>query len=185
MTDAELLALFQKQDEQAIAETNAKYGRLCRHIALELLGSKEDAEEIVNDVLMRAWNVLPQQQPEKLAPFLAAMTRNLSTNRLDHDTAKRRGGGQMPAVLDELAECMASAETVEQAVDAKMLDAALKQFLDALPQQQRAVFVLRYSLALPVQEIAAQTGLLESNIKVTLMRLRKKLNTYLAKEGFL
>ena len=118
MTDQELLALFIQRDERAVSETQKQYGRLCRHIAYGILSSKEDAEEIANDVLMRAWDVIPREKPQNLGAFLAVMTRNLSTNRLDQYTAQRRGGGQRPAVLDELAECTASAENVEQAVDA-------------------------------------------------------------------
>ena len=185
MTDAELLALYRKRDEQAIAETNTKYGRLLRHIANSILGSTEDAKEITNDVLMRAWDIIPQQQPQNLAAFLAVMTRNLSTNRLDQYTAQRRGSGSRPAVLDELAECVASAETVEHAVDARMLDAALRRFLDGLSAEQRTVFVLRYYYALPLPDIAEQKHLSISKVKVMLMRLRKKLGEYLKKEGFL
>ena len=185
MTDTELLTLYQKRDEQAIAETDAKYGRLCRQIAYGILGSTEDAEEIVNDVLMRAWDVLPQEQPKHPAAFLAVMTRNLATNRLDQYTAQRRGGGHRPAVLDELAECVASAETVEHAVDAKMLDDALRHFLDGLSAEQRTVFVLRYYYALPLPDIAEQKQIGVSKVKAMLMRLRRKLNEYLTKEGFL
>lgn len=185
MTDAELLALYQKRDEQAIKETNIKYGRLCRHIAHGILGSAEDAEEITNDVLMRAWDVIPHEQPKNLAAFLAVMTRNLSTNRLDQYTAQRRGGGHRPAVLDELAECVASAETVEHTVDARLLDDALRRFLDGLSAEQRTVFVLRYYYALPLPDIAEQKQIGVSKVKVMLMRLRKRLSEYLKKEGFL
>ena len=185
MTDTELLALYHRRDEQAIAETGAKYGKLCRQIAFGILGSTEDADEIVKDVLMRACDVLPQEQPQNLAAYLAVMTRNLSTNRLDQYTAQRRGGGYRPAVLDELAECVASAETVEHAVDARMLDDALRRFLDGLSAEQRTVFVLRYYCALPLPDIAERKQIGVSKVKVMLMRLRKKLNEYLKKEGFL
>ena len=138
MTDQELLALFIQRDERAVSETQKQYGRLCRHIAYGILSSKEDAEEIANDVLMRAWDVIPREKPQNLGAFLAVMTRNLSTNRLDQYMARRRGGGVRPAVLDELAECTASAENVEHTVDARLLDAALRQFLDV----RNAAFVL-------------------------------------------
>ena len=185
MTDQELLALFIQRDERAVSETQKQYGRLCRHIAYGILSSKEDAEEIANDVLMRAWDVIPREKPQNLGAFLAVMTRNLSTNRLDQYTAQRRGGGQRPVVLDELAECTASAENVEQAVDARLLDTALRQFLDALTAEQRAVFMLRYYYALPVPDIAEQRQIGVSKVKVMLMRLRKRLNEHLRKEGFL
>ena len=62
MQDAELLRLYQAQDEHAIAETDAKYGAKLRQIANELLGSKQDAEEIVSDVWMQA---RPARLPRK------------------------------------------------------------------------------------------------------------------------
>ena len=185
MTDTELLTLFIRQDERAVTETQNKYGRICRNIAFGLLGSREDAEEIFNDVLMRAWKILPKEQPKKLLSFLAVMTRNLATNRLDQYTAQRRGGSAQNAVLEELAECVAAPGSVEQTVDAKLLDDALVRFLDALPQEQRSIFVLRYYYSLPLQDIAEQRQISLSKVKVTLMRLRKKLNQYLTEEGFL
>lgn len=94
MQDAELLALYRAQDESAIAETETKYGAKLRQIANELLSSRQDAEEIVSDVLMQAWQKLPSEQPQHLFAYLAAVTRNLSMNRLDQRNAKRRGGGK-------------------------------------------------------------------------------------------
>ena len=92
MQDAELLALYQARDESAIRETDAKYGRHLRQIAEELLANQQDAEEIVSDVLMQAWSRIPDEPPAHLFAYLAAVTRNLSMNRLDVRNAKRRGG---------------------------------------------------------------------------------------------
>ena len=185
MQDAELLRLYQAQDEHAIAETDAKYGAKLRQIANELLGSKQDAEEIVSDVWMQAWQKIPAEQPQHLFAYLAAVTRNLSMNRLDLRNAKRRGGGKQPAVLDELAECIPDGESVEQAVEQRLLDDALCRFLDSLTAEQRTTFVLRYYYAMPIPEIAARKSVSESTVKVTLMRLRKKLRQYLELEGLL
>ena len=44
------------RDEQAIAQTAQKFGAYCRKIAMNLLGSQEDAEECENDTWMAAWN---------------------------------------------------------------------------------------------------------------------------------
>lgn len=185
MQDTELLALYRAQDESAIAETESRYGAKLRQIANELLCSRQDAEEIVSDVLMQAWQKLPAEQPQHLFAYLAAVTRNLSMNRLDQRNAKRRGGGKQPAVLEELAECIADGESVEQAVDQRMLDEALSRFLQSLTAEQRTTFVLRYTYAMPIPEIAARKQVSESTVKVTLMRLRKKLRQYLELEGLL
>lgn len=185
MQDAELLALFQAQDERAISETDTKYGNRLRQIALELLGNRQDAEETVSDVLMQAWKHIPEEPPAHLFAYLAAVTRNLSMNRLDARNAKRRGGGKQPAVLEELAECTAAPGSVEQETDRRMLDAALCRFLDSLTAEQRTTFVLRYYYTMPLPEIAAQKHVSVSTVKVTLMRLRKKLRQYLELEGLL
>lgn len=185
MTDTELLALFRKRDEAAISATEIKYGQTLRHIAYELLGSRQDAEEIVNDVLMTAWNAIPPENPRRLLGYLAAVTRNQAMDRLDARTAQRRGGGHKPAVLDELADCIRSPETVEQEVDRRMLAAAINDFLSDLPEDARAVFVMRYTLAMPVRDIARRRGISQSAVKIMLFRTRKKLKAYLEREGLL
>ena len=185
MTDRDLLALYTAHDERAVAETDARYGKLLRQTARRILGSKEDAEEIVNDVLMRAWRCIPEEPPEKLLPYLTVMTRNLATNRLDRYTAKRRQGERSPAVLDELSECLAAPESVDDAVDQRLLAEAVQRFLHTLPEDARAVFLLRYYYVLPLADIAAQRGIGLSRVKVLLMRTRKKLRAYLEQEGFL
>lgn len=185
MTDRELLGLFAARDERALTETDAKYGKRCRQIAFSLLGSREDADEIFNDVLMQAWDKLAEKQPERLAAFLAAVTRNLATNRLDRYTAQRRAGERGAAVLEELGDCIPAAETVEQAVDQRMLQAAIRRFLDALPEKSRAVFLLRYHYALPLKDIARKMKMSESNVKITLLRTRKKLRRFLEQEELL
>ena len=45
MTDADIVTLYWARDEQAIAQTAQKFGAYCRKIAMNLLGSQEDAEE--------------------------------------------------------------------------------------------------------------------------------------------
>ena len=70
MTDADIVTLYWARDEQAIAQTAQKFGAYCRKIAMNLLGSQEDAEECENDTWMAAWNSMPQNRPDKLAPYL-------------------------------------------------------------------------------------------------------------------
>lgn len=48
MEDYEIIRLYYDRSENAISETNVKYGRLCHHIAANILSSREDAEECVS-----------------------------------------------------------------------------------------------------------------------------------------
>ena len=103
MEDSQIVALYWQRSPDAIKETENKYGAYCFSIADNILHSKEDAEECVNDTWLKTWNAIPPQRPNKLQLFLAKITRNLSFNRYKAKAAEKRGGGEMPIVLDELA----------------------------------------------------------------------------------
>ncbi len=183
-TDSEILMLFSAHDESALAEAARAYGGLCKGIAQNILGSEQDAEECVNDMLFAAWNSIPPE-PEHLRAYLAALTRNLAMNRLQKRHAQRRGGGELPGVLDELAELLPAQESVEQTVDERALTEAIAGFLRGISSRARRVFLLRYFSAMPVQEIANTLSLNENTVKSILMRTRGKLRVYLQKEGYL
>ncbi len=183
--DAEILKLFAERDEQAIKQADKQYGKGCRKIAREILRNEEYAEEAVNDMWLRVWNSVPPAHPENLFAFLSAAVRNCALNRLEAKNAGKRGGGEIPLALEELSYCLPSAESVEEALDQKLLQAAIDRFLGGLSFDARTVFVERYTKLTPVSEIAERFGITESKVKVTLMRVRKKLKTYLKKEGWL
>ena len=88
MTDADIVTLYWARDEQAIAQTAQKFGAYCRKIAMNLLGSQEDAEECENDTWMAAWNSMPQNRPDKLAPYLGRITRNLALDLRERQMPK-------------------------------------------------------------------------------------------------
>ena len=114
MDDSKIIDLYWQRSEQAIEETDQKYGKYCYRIAYNILTSKEDAEESVSDTYMTAWNTIPPRRPSVLATFLGKITRHLSIDRWRTRSAYKRGGGQIVLALDELEECIASNENVEQ-----------------------------------------------------------------------
>ena len=183
MDDRKIVALYWERSEEAISETSKKYGKYCSYIAYNILHNYEDSEECVNDTYMRAWDAMPPQRPERLSTFLGKITRNLSLNRYEKYSAKKRGAGQTALVLEELKECIPSPEHVEQAVDDMMLEETLNRFLAALPSETRKFFVRRYWYLSPVKEIASDYAVSESRVKMSLMRTRNKLKKVLEKEG--
>lgn len=185
MDDAELLRLFSERSERAVAETELKYGGLCRRLAQRILENIEDAEECVNDALLLAWNSIPPECPESLAAYLNTLTRNIALNRLKANNRLRRGGGQIPAMLDELAECVPAADSVEAEYDRRSFLAALERFLDTLPRDARVIFVRRYWYMNTCREIADAYQMSESKVRVTLTRTRRKLKAFLEKEDAL
>ena len=183
MDDNAILDLYFARSEQAIAETDRKYGRYCYSIANHILASPSDAEESVNDTYFAAWKLIPPRRPQRFGPFLGKLTRNLSIDRWRKNTASKRGGGETQLLLDELAECVSGSESPETELLKKELTTALNRFLRRLPEQDRTVFLLRYYYAGTLPEIAQKTELSTNQVKYILQRTRKNLAKTLKQEG--
>lgn len=183
MKDAEILDLYWAREERAIEETQKSYGRYCYRIAWNILYDREDCDECVNDTWLRAWNAIPPGRPERLALFLGKITRNLSLDRWKGKHTMKRGNGGLPLALEELAECVPAADSVEQTVEAGELERLLNAFLHNLPERECNVFLRRYWFAEEYSAIAKRYGMKLNTVKTSLFRTRAKLKTYLEKEG--
>ncbi len=184
MEDRAIVDLYWSRDPEAIRRTNEKYGGYCRTVARNILPDRRDAEECVNDTWLRAWNAMPEGRPSLLAPFLGKITRNLAFNRWRADRAEKRGGGELPLVLEELAECASSSNTL-QAVEAAELETVVNRFLHALPERECNVFLRRYWFSEPMADIAGRYGMREATVRTSLFRSREKLRRHLEREGLL
>lgn len=184
MEDTEIIDLYFARDEQAISETDKKYGSYCFSLARAILPSRQDAEEAVSDTYWKTWNTIPPHRPEVLKLFLAKITRNLAFTRWRRLTADKRGGGAMPLVLEELSECIAAPGTVEDRIRGKELAAAIRSFLDTLPKREQDIFLRRYFFVEESDAIAKRFGMKQATVLRTLSRTRSKLKQYLSKEGY-
>ena len=183
MEDQAIIDLYWARKEQALEESDRKYGGFCRTIAYNILHSLEDSEECVNDTWLRAWNTMPPQRPGVLQAFLGRITRNLSLDRYKAARADKRGGGQMPLALEELGDCVPSAASVEEALALEELTRLLDRFLRALPERECCIFLRRYWYVDGTKEIARRYDMAEGSVKSTLYRTRQKLRAALEKEG--
>lgn len=178
MDDHKIIDLYWARSQQAIAESEMKYGAYCRSIARGILNLEEDAEECVNDTWLGAWNAMPPHRPEKLSVFLGRITRNLALNRCRYNNAQKRSGN-LREVLFELADCADPQYRLEQ----KELTAALNDFLQTLPQHKRSLFLQRYWYAQPIGEIARHQFMTQGAVTMQLKRLRAQLRTFLTERG--
>ncbi len=183
MEDEQIVDLYWERSEAALSETAKKYGRYCRCIAFHILHNSEDSDECVNDTYLNAWNSMPPHRPAVLKAFLGKITRNLSLNRYRKLTAEKRGRGQMPLVMEELHDCLPTADHMENVVDDMALVEALNSFLGSLPMEKRKIFMRRYWYMSSIKEIAGDYRLSESKVKMILLRVRKDLKQRLQKEG--
>lgn len=182
MEDTEIIHLYLSRSESAIAETAVKYGPYLNQVAYHILRSREDSEEIVEDTYFAAWNAIPPAVPRVLKHFLSRIARNLSFNRLDYLTAKRRS--HISVLLSELDECLSDPHgSPEEIWEAKQIGASLNNFLGTLEEQDCAIFLCRYYHSMTLMEISEKYGIPERRVKYRLSCLRQALRKYLEKEG--
>lgn len=184
MEDSRILDLYFARNEQAIAETDRKYGAYCFSLAKAILDNAADAEEAVNDTYFKTWNVIPPNRPQVLKLFLAKITRNLSFSRWRNLSAQKRGRGEMALVLEELDSCIPSPVMVEDTVNARELAETIRSFLDTIPPREQDIFLRRYFFVEESKTIASHYGMKPSSVLRSLSRTRAKLKQYLTKEGY-
>lgn len=188
MSDEAIVALYFARNEQALAETELKFGRYLYKVAYNILFHAEDSEESVNDTYMDAWRAIPPAKPSVLGSFLAKITRRIAIDRVRASHAQKREGSQYDLSLEEWRETFSeeqghSGEALES-VEAKELGAYINEFLSEVKAENRRLFVRRYFHMDSVKEVAEAFGLTESNVKTTLFRMRKDLAVYLQERGY-
>ena len=184
MEDSGIIEMIWNRNEGGLRAADEKHGSFCRAMARHLLGSSEDAEECWSDTLLRLWNSVPPERPNNLRAYLAKLTRSVSIDRLRATTAEKRGGGETPLLLDELAECVSGAEDVESETLFEEMGKAISAFLANQPTRRRQMFVLRYFHGEPVSALAKRYGMKANSVSVSLRCTRAALRRYLEKEGF-
>ena len=113
MNDIMIIDLYYSRNEQAIKETDIKYGKLCFNLADNILRNHQDSEECVNDTYLGVWNTIPPTRPKNFAAFLCKIVRNLSIKRLEFNLAKKRMKNQIDA-FDELHNILPDTSVIEQ-----------------------------------------------------------------------
>lgn len=185
MEDEKIIALYFQRQSSAIEESEIKYGGILRRTSYNILSSREDSEECVNDSLLAAWDSIPPERPRSLGAYLVSITRNISLSRLRQRYADKRGGGEYALAYDEIDACLAGGAAPQDYVEAKELVEALNRFLSALKDDDRRIFVSRYWLLEPVKQTAQRFSTSESRVKSSLHRSRKKLKKYLTEGGYI
>ncbi len=187
MEDKQIIEQLWERNENALSAVSQKYGRYCKVIAANIVGSATDAEECVNDVLLDVWNSIPPSRPDNLRAYIGKIARTNAADILKRETAQKRGGRDMKVIFDELSELsdLASGYSVEAVAERHEILAEINTYLKSLNERRQKVLVLRYWYCCDVPEISAVTGYSEANVYNILKRERKKLLEYLKKRGMM
>lgn len=185
MDDDRILERFLLRDEAAIELMAQKYGKRLYSLAYGIVQDVQEAEECENDTYLQAWNSIPPHEPRTyLFAFLARITRHGALNRC-RDRSRQKRSAFVCELSSEMEQCLPAPNDLQCQMDDLTLKEALNGFLATLPEEQRNLFLRRYWYMDSVAQIAARFSVSESKVKTTLFRCRKRLKTYLQKEGYL
>ena len=177
-TDGEIVELYFARDEQAIAETDKKYGKVCMQVSMNIVASRPDAEECVNDGYLKTWNAIPPARPQSLCAFVCRIVRNLSINRLRDMRAERRNR-DLTLSLEELESCISVDES-----RADILPGLISAFLEGLDETDRKLFMGRYFHAASVKSLAETYGMTPNAVSIRLFKIREGLRLHLEEGGY-
>lgn len=184
MKDEQIVGLYWDRNEDAIRQTQLKYGSYLSKVADNILANFEDSQECVNDTYLAAWNSMPTNRPSVLSTYLGKIVRQISIDVYRKKNRQKRFASQYTISLDELGDTFSDGSTPEQELDVKLLDEAINRFICALPNEAQKAFVGRYYFFDSLKDIAGYCGMKESKLKSLLYRTRQQLKEYLLKEGF-
>ncbi|HEX8745539.1 MAG TPA: sigma-70 family RNA polymerase sigma factor [Thermoleophilaceae bacterium] len=140
----------------------------CLREARRILRDREDAEEAVQEALIRAWrNQAKCRTPATPIPWLVQITRNEALR-----LAARRQRRQASEVPEETPDRLLASD---DGLDEMLASLATEQALAALCPEERTLLRLRYEEDLTQGQVAARLGVPEGTVKVRLHRVRARL----------
>ncbi|MBO5129613.1 MAG: RNA polymerase sigma factor [Oscillospiraceae bacterium] len=178
MREETILRKIRKRDPTGLEALMERYIPYVSAVAWNILRNamaREDAEEVVSDVFLAAWEQAEDLRAGFVKQWLGAVARNKAKNRL------RRLGHELPLEEDilEIPGPDDPAADAESAEERKLVHRAVK----TLPEPDREIFLRHYYYAQTVREISHTMALNESTVKTKLRRGRMRLKNMLMRWG--
>ena len=114
--DEKIIEMFFERSEQGIRELDIKYGTVCHNLSYHIVGSRQNAEECVNDAYLGVWNTIPPARPNPLLSYVLKIVRNISIKIYWRKEAAKRSSHYTIA-LEEIETYVADTHTVEAEIE--------------------------------------------------------------------
>ena len=180
LDDNSLIALIMREQQEALSALYDRYSRLVFSLALNVVGDRETAEEVAQDVFYQVWENAATYRPDqaKLTTWMTSITRYRAIDVL----RKRRSRPEKDSV--EWAEIAPhatprSGEGPEELADLLLQQERVRLAVNSLSSDQQAVLALAYFQGLSHSQIAGQLnqplGTVKTRIRLAMQRLRELL----------
>jgi RNA polymerase sigma-70 factor (ECF subfamily) len=173
-----LLAAAQAGDEHAFVEVTSQHRRGLHTHCYRMLGSVHDADDALQETMLRAWRALPRYEPRApLSGWLYRIATNVCLRIIERRDPAASAGTYLQPYPDRLFEDLAHAglDPHDAAALRESVGLAYVAALQLLPPKQRAVLILRDALEIPAREVAELLGDTVPAINSALQRARVRI----------
>ena len=177
--DEQIIELYWQRSENAIQETDKKYGQFLFRIAYNILHDRLDCEECQNDTYLDVWKAIPPTRPTVFPAFITKIMRRIALDRYKEKTAKRRIPSEYTVSMEDIKDTLHSNETVDSEYAAEELGKIISDYVRSLTDRQRYIFIDRFYLAEPVETIASDLAISVPTVYREIDKIKQGLKTYL------
>lgn len=146
-------------------------------LAFRITLNREDAEDIVQETLIRLWRAVQEQELENIQSFGMTVCRNLA---LDSNEKRERRNISLDEDVHDVVDTQ---NQPDRLVESKERYGMLTSIIDSLPEKQRTAIQLRDVEGRSYKEIAEIMDISESDVKVNIFRARQRVKEYYMKLG--
>jgi RNA polymerase sigma-70 factor (ECF subfamily) len=189
VTDEALMIRYQRGDRTAFAQLVRRHQGALYNFAFRQLRTQSVAEDVVQEAFIRVvQNAADFKHEARFTTWLYTIARNLCIDQMRKralrkhpslDEARSGEDGDGPTLGEQTADTRASVERDAAGSEIKI---RIARAVEALPDEQREVFLMREVANLPFKEIADITGVPENTVKsrmrYALERLQDALSEY-------
>jgi RNA polymerase sigma-70 factor (ECF subfamily) len=178
--DGDLIRRMASKDAMALDAFYSRYNRLAFSLIYRIVGSRDDAEDVLVDVFWQVWQQAGRYDASRGKPvaWLLTIARTRAIDSI-------RASGRRPVKSDSVDASVESARSQAEADAFVFADTrrAVREALEGLPEQQRVPLEMAYFEGMSHTEIASALnqplGTIKDRIRTGMMHLRKRLKAYL------
>lgn len=179
IADEQIIELYWQRNENAIQETDKKYGQFLFGIAYNILHDRLDCEECQNDTYLGVWNAIPPTRPIAFPAFITQIMRNIAINRFKEKTSKKRIPSELTVSIEDVNNILHSDDTVAAEYEAEEVGRIINDYVRQLSDRQRYIFIDRFYLAEPVETIANDLSISVPTVYREIEKIKQGLKLHL------
>jgi RNA polymerase sigma-70 factor (ECF subfamily) len=173
-TERSIIQRAQKGDHDAFAALVTEHQRYVYNLALRVLKDENEALDLAQETLVRAWTALPNFRGQsQFRTWLYRIVTNLCYNRLPN--LRRSLNDLGDDIISEIPETSTAFDNPAHGFESHELRSYLHKAIDALDENYRLLIALRYQNELSYEEIASTLNLPLGTVKTGLFRAKEKL----------